>query len=186
MFMSAATIFLCHAKLIIEINWHRDPPSFWPWAYSGFLIPRTSTSKTKSDFGGMAPFPSLPYCAVQKVFQKFWKTFDFFLEIRGKQSISHTVRTPWHVRNIENYAMSKFQPPTTLGDPQNVEKAKRKFLKDFADFFENFTRLFNVFARFSKYSGVFRPVWMRSDLLGCMRTHSDAFGIVRTHSTKRI
>ena len=28
----------------------------------------------------------------------------------------------WHVREVENYALSKFQPPTTLGDHQNFEK----------------------------------------------------------------
>ena len=30
------------------------------------------------------------------------------------------LRAPWHVREVESYALSKFQPPTTLGDPQNV------------------------------------------------------------------
>ena len=49
-----------------------------------------------------------------------------FAEVRRKKSISHIVRTPWHVREVENYALSKFQPPTTLGDPQNVDKTNQK------------------------------------------------------------
>ena len=36
------------------------------------------------------------------------------------------VQAPWLVREVESYAPSKFQCPTTLGDPQNVEKTIRK------------------------------------------------------------
>ena len=32
------------------------------------------------------------------------------------------VLTSWHARDIESYALSKSQPPTMLGDPQNLEK----------------------------------------------------------------
>ena len=53
--------------------------------------------------------------ASEKVFAKV------FAKARRKKSISHIVRTPWHVREVESYALSKFQPPTTLGGPQNVE-----------------------------------------------------------------
>ena len=48
------------------------------------------------------------------------------MEIRRKNSILVVVRAPWHVREVERYALSKFQPPTTLGDHQNVEKTIRK------------------------------------------------------------
>ena len=36
------------------------------------------------------------------------------------------VRALWHVREVESYTLSKFQPPTMLGDHQNVEKTIRK------------------------------------------------------------
>ena len=36
--------------------------------------------------------------------------------------ISLVVRALWQVREVESYALSKFQLPTMLGDPQNVEK----------------------------------------------------------------
>ena len=70
-----------------------------------------------------------------------------FVEIRGKKSISLIVRTPWRVLEVESCALSKFEPPTTLGDPKNVEKTiqknfdflgVRKFL--FGAFFQNFTQ----------------------------------------------
>ena len=40
--------------------------------------------------------------------------------------ISRIVRAPWYVREVKSYAPSKFQPPTTLGDHQNVEKTIRE------------------------------------------------------------
>ena len=49
-----------------------------------------------------------------------------FAEICRKKSISLIVRTSRRVREVESYALSKFQPRTTLGDPQNVEKTIRK------------------------------------------------------------
>ena len=48
------------------------------------------------------------------------------MEIRQKKSILLIVRALWHVREVESYALSKFQPPTTLGDHQNVEKTIRE------------------------------------------------------------
>ena len=66
---------------------------------------------------------------------------------RRKNSISLTRRTSRRVREVESYALSKFQPPTTLGARQNVEKTirkkfdflgVRKFL--FGAFFQNFTQ----------------------------------------------
>ena len=36
--------------------------------------------------------------------------------------ISLIVRTSWQVREVASYALSESQPPTTLGDPQNIEK----------------------------------------------------------------
>ena len=57
--------------------------------------------------------------------------FEVFVKSRRKESISLIVRAPWHVREVESYALSKFQPPTMFGDPQNVEKTIGKQL----DFF---------------------------------------------------
>ena len=44
------------------------------------------------------------------------------MEIRRKNSILVIVRAPWIVREVESYALSKFQPPTMLGDLQTIEK----------------------------------------------------------------
>ena len=48
------------------------------------------------------------------------------MEISRKKSISFTVRTSRRVWEVESYALSKFQPPTTLGGLQNVEKTNLK------------------------------------------------------------
>ena len=48
------------------------------------------------------------------------------MEICRKKSISLIVRAFWIVREVERYALSKFQPPTTPGGHQNVEKTIRK------------------------------------------------------------
>ncbi len=49
-----------------------------------------------------------------------------FAEIPRNKSISLIVQTSWRLLEVERYAQSKFQPPTTLGDPQNVEKPLRR------------------------------------------------------------
>ena len=51
---------------------------------------------------------------------------NVFAKVRRKNSISHIFRTFRRVREVESYAPSKFQPPTTLGDHQNVEKTIRE------------------------------------------------------------
>ena len=43
-----------------------------------------------------------------------------------KTSISLIIWTSQRVLEVESYALSKFQPPTTLGDHQNIEKTIRK------------------------------------------------------------
>ena len=55
------------------------------------------------------------------------------MKVCGKKSISLIVRAPWRVQEVESYALSKFQPPTMLGDHQKVEKTIRKKF----DFFES-------------------------------------------------
>ena len=52
----------------------------------------------------------------------FSKFFEVFAKILAKSSISLIVRALWRVWEVASYALSKFQPPTTLGDPQNVNK----------------------------------------------------------------
>ncbi len=54
-----------------------------------------------------------------------------FAEILCKKSISDIVRTVWHVQEVDSYALSKSQPPTILGDPQNVEKNGSKKVRFF-------------------------------------------------------
>ena len=49
-----------------------------------------------------------------------------FVEIHRKNSISLIVWTPRRVQEVESYALSKFQPPTTLGDSQKIENNIRK------------------------------------------------------------
>ena len=58
---------------------------------------------------------------------------------------------------------------------------KKKLIKKFEFFVRKkflnvFTRLFDVFFRFSKLSDVFGLIRIRSDLLGCVRTCWDATG----------
>ena len=50
----------------------------------------------------------------------------FSRELMKKNSILRIVRTSRRVWEVESYALSKFQPPTMLGDRQNVEKTIRK------------------------------------------------------------
>ena len=56
----------------------------------------------------------------------FFLFFEVFVEIRRKFPILVNARALWIVREVESYPSSKFQPPTTLGDHQNVEKTIRK------------------------------------------------------------
>ena len=66
-----------------------------------------------------------------KVFAKVRRKFSqaaiakVFAKFRRKNWILLVVWTPWRVWEVEDYALSKFQPPTTLGDLQNVEKTIR-------------------------------------------------------------
>ena len=65
-----------------------------------------------------------------------------FAEFPRKKSISLTVRTSWRVWEVESYALSKFQPPTTFGDSQNVEKTilkKNYFLGFWKSVFRHFS-----------------------------------------------
>ena len=78
----------------------------------------------------------------RKFLKKFWKFFDVFAEIRRKNLIFVIVRAPWHVREVESYAPSKSQSPTTLGDHQNVEKTIRK-KSNFFGFRKSVFRLFS-------------------------------------------
>ena len=63
----------------------------------------------------------------REIFLKFFETFfEVFVEILRKNSILVIARALWIVREVESYAPSKFQPPTTLGDHRNVEKTIRE------------------------------------------------------------
>ena len=87
----------------------------------------------------------------RKFLKNFWKIFEVFAEIRRKNSILVVVRAPWHVREVKRYALSKFQPPTTLGDHQNVEKTIWKKI----DFFGVRKSVFRHFPGFWRESVFF-------------------------------
>ena len=76
-----------------------------------------------------------------------------FTEIGKKKTISLVVRTSRRVREVESYALSKFQPPTTLGDHQNVEKTIREKI-DFLGFRKSVFRHFPGFLKESTILGV--------------------------------
>ena len=65
-----------------------------------------------------------------------------FVAIPRKISISLVARTSRRVREVESYALSKFQPPTTLGASQNFEKTVSEKI-DFLGFWKS------VFLHFS-------------------------------------
>ena len=46
-------------------------------------------------------------------------------------------------------------------------------------FIKLFAKFFAVLASFSKFLVMFRPIQIRSDLLGCVRMHLEAFGQFR-------
>ena len=77
------------------------------------------------------------------------------MEIHQKKSISLIVRVFWIVREVESYAASKFQPPTTLGDHQNNEKTIREKV---------------VFFEFRK--SVFRDFYLILEGIGIFKRHN--------------
>ena len=77
--------------------------------------------------------------AIAKIFEK---VFEVLVENSRKQSILVIARALWIVREVESYAPTNFQPPTTLGDHQNVEKTIREKV-----FFWGFRK--SVFRNFS-------------------------------------
>ena len=81
----------------------------------------------------------------------FWIFFEVFAEIRRTNSILVIVRAFWIVREVESYAPSKFQPPTTLGDHQNVEKTIREKIY----FLGLGNQFFVIFPGFWKESAIF-------------------------------
>ena len=87
----------------------------------------------------------------RKFLKIFEKIFEVFVEIRRKNSILVVVRALWIVREVERYALSKFQPPTTLGNHQNVENTIRKKI----DFFGFGNQFFVIFPGFWKESALF-------------------------------
>ena len=68
------------------------------------------------------------FVAIAKVFAKDFANFP------GKNSISLIVRALWRVWEVESYALSKFQTPTTLGrsidriemNVESIESKKRR------------------------------------------------------------
>ena len=84
----------------------------------------------------------------ENIFKKFWS----FRGNSSKQIDSLIVRALWRVWEVESYALSKFQHPTTLGNPQNVEKTIRTKL----DFFGSRKAVFRCFSWTSEGLSNFR------------------------------
>ena len=91
--------------------------------------------------------------AIANKLANFLICFSKFSQKLVKRSIMLIVRALWHVREVESYAPSKFQPPTTLGDHQNVEKTIRKKI-DFFGFRKSVFRHFPGFWRESAFFSV--------------------------------
>ena len=90
-----------------------------------------------------------------------------FAEIRLKNSISLIVRALWQVQEVESYALSKFQPPTTLGDHQNVEKTIRKkmYLLGFREsFFRHFSWILEGIDNFRRQNQFSREILLQMHL----------------------
>ena len=71
--------------------------------------------------------PLLLEQAIAKIFDFFLKIFRSFRGNSWKKTLSLIVQALWRVQQVESYELSKFQPPTTLGDSQNVGKTMGKF-----------------------------------------------------------
>ena len=113
------------------------------------------------------------YAAIAKVFEKV------YAKARRKKSISLSVRTSRSVREVERHALSKFQPPTTLGDVQKVEKAIWKNI----DFF--WSRI-SVFRQFGEVLQELRPNGRQNQLHRQILLQIDLFwGLCDQRSRKK-
>ena len=73
--------------------------------------------------------------------------------------------------------------PPAVSEPQDTSPDKTKwFSHDFFEFFAKFSRFSPVFRSFWTCSDLCRRVWMPSDAFGCIRMRPDAFGCVWTLS----
>ena len=89
------------------------------------------------------------------------------MEIRRKKSILVIARALWIVREVESYALSKFQPPTTLGDHQNVEKTIREkivFFWFWKSVFRHFSWIFEGIDNFRRQNQFPREILLQIHL----------------------
>ena len=92
---------------------------------------------------------------------------EVFAKFRGNKSISLIVRALWRVREVESYALSKFQPPTMDGDHQNVEKRfgkKFDFWGSGKSVFRNFSWILEELNNFRRQSQLQRQILLRMRL----------------------
>ena len=102
--------------------------------------------------------------AIAKIFEK---KFEVFAEICRKNSILVIARALWIVREVESYALSKFQPPTTLGDHQNVEKTIREKIDFFwfrKSVFRHFSWIFEGIDNFRRQNQFPREILLQIHL----------------------
>ena len=67
--------------------------------------------------------------AIAKLFESLLTFFfEVFAKFRGqkKNRFRSSLGRPGYALEVESYALSEFQPPTMLGDHQNVDKTTRK------------------------------------------------------------
>ena len=97
----------------------------------------------------------------------FSKKIEAFVGIPRRKSISLIVRALWRVREVESYALSKFQPPTTLGDPQNVKKTIREKIVFFwfrKSVFRNFSWILEGIDNFKRQNRLPREILLQIHL----------------------
>ena len=106
-----------------------------------------------------------------RISNKIWKQiknfFEVFAKIRRKKLISLIVRALWIVREVESYALSKFQPPTMLGDHQNVEKTIREKIVFFGfrkSVFRHFSWIFEGIDNFRRQNQFPREILLQIHL----------------------
>ena len=148
-----------------------------PGSKSRWLESTTKKSQCKQLWTSHSWLKKIGNKRSRKFLKIFWNFFEVFAEIRRKNSILVIVRAHWHVQEVERYALSKFQPPTTLGDHQNVGKTIRTKI-DFFGFwksvFRNFSWIFegidnfrrqNQTRQITSYNVALRPTRFSTSLL---------------------
>ena len=107
------------------------------------------------------------------VLQKYYSIDPFVMrhrQITGLMMKTELKQTEWKIK----WSEWTFLGGDTSGDGNNFAS--------FAKMFDDFANLLIVFASFSTFSDVSRPVWTCLDLFGFVSMHLDASGCIRMRS----